>query len=54
MAKQRTTWKKNPSSDADLVAYNSTELYNSTATYNGLVVGEPRSTDKKATAWSKQ
>lgn len=55
MAKQRTTWKKNPSSDTNLYAYNSADIvYNSARTYNGLVAGEPRSTRKKPRDWSKQ
>ena len=61
--KQRSSWGKrlklathflvNPASVLNYVLYNSTQTYNSTATYNGIVVGEPHSTAKKPTAWSK-
>lgn len=50
--KQLTRFIINPASDTNEYAYNSTALYNSTQTYNGIVVGEPRSTAKKPTAWS--
>lgn len=61
--KQTTSWSKrvkqltrfiiNPASDTNQYLYNSTAAYNSSQTYNGIVVGEPRSTAKKPTAWSK-
>lgn len=61
--KQRTSWGKrvkqltrfiiNPASDTNQYLYNSTAAYNSSQTYNGIVAGEPRSTAKKPTPWSK-
>lgn len=61
--KQRTSWIKrvknvtrfikNPASDANDEAFDTARAYNVNATYDGIVVGEPRSTAKKPTAWSK-
>lgn len=51
--KQLTRFIINPASDTNEYAYNSTALYNSSQTYNGIVVGEPRSTAKKPIDWSK-
>lgn len=51
--KQLTSFIINPASDTNQYAYNSSALYNSSLTYNGIVVGEPHSTAKKPTAWSK-
>ena len=61
--KQRSLWGKrvkkltsfliNPASDTNQYIYNSTQAYNSAATYSGIVVGEPTSTAKKPQAWSK-
>lgn len=61
--KQRTSWGKrvkqftrfliNPAAIINEYLYNSTAAYNSTQTYNGIVVGEPHSTSKKPTEWSK-
>lgn len=55
MAKRLTTWRKNPASEANLHVYNDAALlYNSASrTYNGLVAGEPRSTNKKPRVWTK-
>lgn len=61
--KQRTGWSNrvkqltrfliNPAAVVNEYLYNSSSAYNSTQTYNGIVAGEPRSTAKKPTDWSK-
>lgn len=61
--KQRSSWGKrvkavtqfliNPAADTNEYLYNSSQAYNSAATYSGIVVGEPSSTAKKPQAWSK-
>lgn len=43
----------NPAADTNEYLYNSSLAYNSTATYSGIVVGEPHSTAKKPQLWSK-
>lgn len=62
--KQRTAWDKkvkqitsfshNPASEANDQVFDTARVYNVAATYDGIVVGEPHSTSKKPTAWSKQ
>jgi len=61
--KQRSSWGKrakavtqfliNPAADTNEYLYNSSQTYNSAATYSGIVVGEPHSTAKKPQLWSK-
>lgn len=51
--KQLTSFVKNPAAYANDYFYNSSETYNSSQTYSGIVVGEPHSTAKKPTNWSK-
>lgn len=61
--KQTSSWSKrvkkltnfliNPAADTNEYLYNSSQTYNSAATYSGIVVGEPHSTAKKPQAWSK-
>lgn len=51
--KALTNFIINPASDANEYPYNSSQAYNSSATYSGIVVGEPQSTAKKPQAWSK-
>ncbi len=52
--KVRTNFTKNPASDQNMYTYNDASIaYNSSRTYNGIVAGEPASTTKKPTAWSK-
>lgn len=52
-AKQLTHFIINPAAVINEYLYNSTAAYNSSQTYNGIVVGEPHSTGKKPTPWSK-
>lgn len=62
--KQRTLWGKrlkgatqfiiNPLAYAARLAFNTHTQYNAHLTYDGIVPGEPRSTAKKPTDWSKQ
>lgn len=52
-AKQLTHFIINPAAAVNEYFYNSTATYNSSQTYNGIVVGEPHSTAKKPTNWSK-
>lgn len=61
--KQRTSWEKkvklvtnfshNPASMVNDQIFNSARAYNVAATYDGIVVGEPHSSAKKPTSWSK-
>lgn len=51
--KKLTNFVINPLADTNEYQYNSSLAYNSTATYSGIVVGEPHSTAKKPQAWSK-
>lgn len=61
--KQRTDWSKrvkkltqfivNPLAYANRLLYNSHTQYNAHVTYSGIVAGEPKSTAKKPTDWSK-
>lgn len=61
--KQRTLWGKaaklltrfviNPAAHTNEQIYNTDRTYNVDATYSGIVVGEPHSTAKKPTEWSK-
>ena len=61
---QRTAWEKkvkqvtnfshNPASEVNDQVFDTARAYNVAATYDGIVSGEPHSTAKKPTAWSKQ
>lgn len=61
--KQRSAWGKrvkavthfviNTLADANQAIFDSNRTYDVAATYDGIVVGEPTSTAKKATPWSK-
>lgn len=61
--KQRTSWGKrlkgathfliNPLAYAARLAYNTHTAYNAHLTYDGIVPGQPKSTAKKPTDWSK-
>lgn len=62
--KQRTDWSKplkaatrfiiNPLAYAARLAFNTHTLYNAHLTYDGIVPGQPRSTAKQPSDWSKQ
>lgn len=51
--KQRTTFIKNPDAGANDAIFDTDRAYDVDATYDGIVVGEPHSTNKKPMAWSR-
>lgn len=51
--KQLTRFIINPLAYANDAIYDSARAYDVAATYDGIVVGEPKSTAKKPTDWSK-
>lgn len=52
-AKQLTHFVVNPASYANAQPYDTNRAYDVAATYDSIVIGEPRSTRKKPTEWSK-
>lgn len=52
-AKQLTRFVVNTLADANRAVFDADETYDAAVTYDGIVVGEPRSTAKKPTSWSR-
>lgn len=51
VAKVLTKFIKNPASDTNATAYDTSTVYDSSLTYDSIVSGESKSTTKKPTNW---